>query len=87
MKTKYSWPAGMACALLIAIIITITCICNKIDGYKREMARLYNYHTTVQHRQQEDLETLFKRLNYLESKQQNMTETVDRLDWLSTHRY
>lgn len=87
MKTKYSFYAGLITALIIAGLILATAIFEKLENYKKEISRLHGYHNNVIQRQKEDISILFNRLNYLESKQQSMTETVDRLDWLSKHRY
>lgn len=87
MKTKYSFYAGLITALIIAGLILATVIFEKLEGYKKEISRLHGYHNNVIQRQEEDIKILFTRFNYLESKQQSMTETVDRLDWLSKHIY
>lgn len=87
MKTKYSLWTGFLTALIIAALIIATAIFEKLENYKKEISRLHGYHNNVIYRHEEDIKILFNRCNYLESKQQSMTETVDRLDWLSKHRY
>ena len=87
MKTKYSFYAGLITALIITGLIIATAIFEKLENYKKEISRLHGYHNNVIQRQEEDISILFSRLNYLEAKQQDMTETVDRLDWLSKHIY
>lgn len=59
----------------------------KLDGYKKEIQRLHTYHSAVIKRHDEDIGILFMRLNKLEAIQQDMSETVDKLDYLSTHSY
>lgn len=87
MKTKYSFYAGLITALIITALIIATAIFEKLENYKKEISRLHSYHNNVIYRHEEDIKILFNRCNQIESKQQSMTETVDRLDWLSKHRY
>ena len=56
MKLK-GWVISI-CVLLIIGTLCTTYVFDKLGRYKREMARLYNYHTAVQHRQQEDIDIL-----------------------------
>ena len=87
MKTKYSFYVGLITALIIAGMILATAIFEKLENYKKEISRLHSYHSNVIQRHDEDIGILFMRLNKLEAIQQGMAETVDRLDWLSKHRY
>ena len=85
MKLK-GWVISF-CTLLIIGTLCTTYVFDKLGRYKCEMARLYNYHTAVQHRQQEDIDILFKRLNKIDALQQHEEDRIEKLEWLSTHKY
>lgn len=73
--------------LLILEILTAFYVFDKLNNYKKEIARLYSYHTNVQKRQQEDIEILFNRLNYTDARWQDYTERLEKIEWWSCHRY
>ena len=89
MKISIKTKIIVAVFCFLAVFCTLVCtyVFDKLGRYKCEMARLYNCHTAVQHRQQEDIEILFKRLNKIDALQQHEEERIEKLEWLRTHRY
>lgn len=87
IKVKTKIIVAVFCFLAVFCTLVCTYVFDKLARYKCEMARLYNYHTAVQHRQQEDIEILFKRLNKIDALQQCEEERLEKLEWLSTHSY
>lgn len=87
MKTKYSFIAGIICVLIMAGIFICTYVFDRLEDYKNEITRVLNVQNIRQSRHEENFHILFERLNHIEANQQDMTETVDRLDWLSRHIY
>lgn len=72
---------------IFAVSILTTFVFGKLENYKKEIKRLNNYNRVVTSRCDENVNILFKRLNALESNQQDLEETIYFLKYKITHEY
>jgi len=88
MKFKSKIIVINICILAIFFTLVCTYVFDKLARHKADIARLWQYHSAVEKRQQEDIQILFNRLNKVEAKQEQVVlPEIEKLEWLSTHRY
>lgn len=90
MKISIKTKIIVAVFCFLAVFCTLVCtyVFDKLARHKADIARLWQYHTNVEKRQQEQIQILFNCLNKVDAKQEQVVmPEIEKLEWLSTHRY